>query len=125
VFENRVLTRVFGPNGDEVTGGWRKLHNEELHNLHSSPTTITLVKLRRIRWACYVAGMGEKVSIYKMLVGKVEGKRPIGYLKCCRLDSCGSGYGTVAGFCEHGNEPSDSVKLWTFLDWLVRRAQLH
>jgi hypothetical protein len=57
VFENRVLRRIFGPKRDEVTGGWRKLHNEELHNLYSSPSIIRMIKSRRMRWAWHVAGM--------------------------------------------------------------------
>jgi hypothetical protein len=57
VFENRVLRRIFGPKRVEVTGGWRKLHNEELHNLYSSPNIITMIKSRRMRWAGHVACM--------------------------------------------------------------------
>jgi hypothetical protein len=60
VFENRVLRRIFGPKGDEVTGGWRKLHNEELHNLYSSPNIIRMIKSRRMRWTGNVAGMGRR-----------------------------------------------------------------
>jgi hypothetical protein len=60
VFENRVLRRIFGPRRDEVTGGWRKLHNEELHNLYSSPSIIRIIKSRRMRWVRYVARMAEK-----------------------------------------------------------------
>jgi hypothetical protein len=60
VFENRVLRKIFGPKRDEVTGGWRKLHNEELHNLYSSPSIVTMNKSRRMRWAGHVAQMGEK-----------------------------------------------------------------
>jgi hypothetical protein len=78
VFENRVLRRIFGPKRDEVTGEWRKLHNEELHNLYSSPDIIRQVKLRRMRWAGHVARMGEERKVYKVLVGKPEGKRPLG-----------------------------------------------
>jgi hypothetical protein len=78
VFENRVLRRIFGPDRDGVTGGWRKLHNEELHNLHSSPSTIRIIKWRRMRWAGHVARMGEKRNVYRLLVGKSEGKRPLG-----------------------------------------------
>jgi hypothetical protein len=58
VFENRVLRRIFGPKTDELTGGWRKLHNEELHDLYSSPSIIRIMKARRMRWAEYVAPMG-------------------------------------------------------------------
>jgi hypothetical protein len=60
VFENRVLRRIFGPKGDEVTGRWRKLHNEELHNLYSSPSIIRIIKSRRMRWAGQVARMGKR-----------------------------------------------------------------
>jgi hypothetical protein len=77
VFENRVLRRIFGPTRDEVTGEWRKLHNEELHNLYSSPDIIRQVKLRRMRWAGHVARMGEEREVYKVLVGKTKGKRQL------------------------------------------------
>jgi hypothetical protein len=77
VFENKVLRRIFGPKGDGVTGGWRKLHNEELHNLYSSPSIIRIIKSRR-RWAGHLPRMGEKRSAYRLLVGKPEGKRPLG-----------------------------------------------
>jgi hypothetical protein len=78
VFENRVLRRIFGPKRDEVTGGWRELHNEELHNLYSSPSIIRVIKSRRMRWAGIAARMGEKRNAYRILVGKPEGKRPLG-----------------------------------------------
>jgi hypothetical protein len=78
VFENRVLRRIFGPKRDEVTGEWRKMHNEELHNLYSSPDLIRQIKSRRIRWAGHVARMGEGRNVYKVLMGKPEGKRPLG-----------------------------------------------
>jgi hypothetical protein len=78
VFENKVLRRIFGPNRDEVTGGGRKLHNEELHDLYSSPSIIRIVKLRRMRWAEHVTRMREKRNAYRLLVGKPEGKRPLG-----------------------------------------------
>jgi hypothetical protein len=78
VFENRVLRRIFGPKRDEVTGGWRKLHNEELHNLHFSPSIIRVTKSSRFRWAGHAARMGEKRNAYKILVGKPEGKRSLG-----------------------------------------------
>jgi hypothetical protein len=78
VFENRVLRRTFGPKRDEVTGGWTKLHNEELHNLYSSPSIIRMIKSRRMRWATHVERMGEKRNVYRILVGMPEGKRPLG-----------------------------------------------
>jgi hypothetical protein len=78
VFDNRVLRKIFGPKRDEVTGERRKLHNEELHNLYSSPDIIRQVKSRRMRWAGHVARMGHERKVYKVLVGKPEGKRPLG-----------------------------------------------
>jgi hypothetical protein len=78
VFENRALRRVLGPKRDKVTGEWRKLHNEELHNLYSSPDIIRQVKSRRMRWAGHVACMGEERKVYKVLVGKPKGRRPLG-----------------------------------------------
>jgi hypothetical protein len=68
VFENRVLKRIFGPKRDEEIGGWRKLHNEELHNLYSSPSIIIMIKSRRMRWAGYVARKGSKRNAYEILV---------------------------------------------------------
>jgi hypothetical protein len=78
VFENRVLRGIFGPKRDEVTGDWRKLHNGELHNLYSSPDIIRQIKSRRMGWARHVARMGEGRNVYRVLVGKPEGKRPLG-----------------------------------------------
>jgi hypothetical protein len=69
---------LFGPKKDEVTGEWRKLHSEELHNVYSSSDIIRQVKSRRMRWARHVARMGEERKVYKVLVGKPEGKRPLG-----------------------------------------------
>jgi hypothetical protein len=77
VLENRVVWRIFGPKRDEVTGECRKLHNGELHNLYSSPDVIRQIKSRRMRWAEHVARMGEGRNVYKVLVGKLEGKRPL------------------------------------------------
>jgi hypothetical protein len=74
VVEYRVLRRIFGPRRDEVTGEWRKLHNEELQNLYSFPDIIRQVKSRRMRWAGHVARMGEERKVYKVLLGKPEGK---------------------------------------------------
>jgi hypothetical protein len=70
--------RIFGPKWDKVTGGWRKLHNEELHDLYSSPSIIIIIKSRRMRWAGNVARKGEKRNAYALFLGKPEGKRPLG-----------------------------------------------
>src|SRR5215469_17627429 len=78
VFENRALRRVFGPKRDEVTGEWRKLHSEELMDLYSLPNIVRVVKSRRMRWAGHVARMGEGRGVHRVLVGKPEGKRPLG-----------------------------------------------
>ena len=78
VFENLVLRRIFGPRRDEVTGEWRRLHNEELNDLYCSPNIVRVIKLRRMRWAGHVAHMGEERGAYRVLVGKPEGKRPLG-----------------------------------------------
>jgi hypothetical protein len=77
VFENRVLRRIFGPKRDEVTGEWRRLHNEELNDLYSSPN-IRVIKSRRMRWAGHLARMGEGRGAYRILVGRPEGRRPLG-----------------------------------------------
>jgi hypothetical protein len=77
VFENRMLRRTFGPKRDEVTGGWRRLHNE-LHYLYCSPSIIRIIKSRSMRWAGHVARMGGKRTAYRILVGNAEGKRPLG-----------------------------------------------
>jgi hypothetical protein len=108
VFENRVLSRIFGPKRDGVTGGWRKLHNEELHNLYSSRSIIRIIKSRRMRWAEHVARMGEKRNVYRLLLEEPERKRPLGrprrrwicniqmgpfrdMIELCELDWFGSG----------------------------------
>jgi len=75
VFENMVLRRIYGPRNDEVTGEWRRSHNEELNDLYSSPN---IVRVRKMRWAGHVARMGEEREVYRVLVGKPEGKSPLG-----------------------------------------------
>jgi hypothetical protein len=78
VFENRVLRRIFGPKRDEVRREWRKQNNEELNDLHSSPNIVRVIKSRGIRWAGHVARMGEKRVVYRVFVGKLEGKKRLG-----------------------------------------------
>jgi len=74
----RVLRKVFGPKRDEVTGEWKKLHNEELNDLYSLPNIVRVVKLRRMRWAVHVGRMGEDRGVQRVLVWRPEGKRPLG-----------------------------------------------
>jgi hypothetical protein len=78
VFKNRVLRRIFGPKRDEVRGECRRLHNEELNYLYSSPNIIRVIKSRRMRWAGHVVHMGEGRGAYRILVGRPEGRRPLG-----------------------------------------------
>ena len=78
VFENMVLRTIFGPRRDEVTGEWRRLHNEELNDLYCSPNIVRVIKLRRMRWTGHVARMGEERGAYRVLVEKPEEKRPLG-----------------------------------------------
>jgi hypothetical protein len=77
VFENRVLRKIFGPERQE-DGSWRKLHNDELHSLYSSPNIVRVIKSGRMRWAGHVARMGEGRGVYRALVGRLEGKSPMG-----------------------------------------------
>jgi hypothetical protein len=77
VYENRVLRIIFGPKKDDVMGEWKKLHNEELYNLYSSPNITRQIKSMQMMWAGHVACLGEKRKVYKILVGKPEGKRPL------------------------------------------------
>jgi hypothetical protein len=102
VFENRVLRKIFGPKREE-DGSWRKLHNDELYRLHFSPNIVRVIKSRKMRWAGHVARMEEGRGVYRVLVGRPEGKRPLGRPKrrwednnkmdfrWGELDSAGSG----------------------------------
>ena len=87
MFECRVERRIFGPKRDEVTGECRKLHNEELNDLYASPNIVRVIKSRRMRWVGHVARMGERRGVYRVLVGKPEGKRPLGRPRCIWEDN--------------------------------------
>jgi hypothetical protein len=132
VFESSVLRRIFGPKRDEVMGGWRKLHNEELHDLFSSASIVRIIKSRRMRLAGHLSRMGEKRNAYRLLVGKPEGKRPLGrsihrWADNIKMDLVVVGLGGVCWIglaqnkyssCEIGNEPSGSIKCWETVEWL-------
>jgi len=87
VFENMVLRRIFGPRRDEVTGEWRRLHNEELNDLYTSSNIVRVIKSKRMRWDGHVARMGEERGVYRVLVGKPEGNRPLGRPRCRWMDN--------------------------------------
>ena len=89
VFENIVFRRMFGPRRDEVTGEWRGLHNEELNDLYCSPNIVRVIKSRRMRWAGHVARMGEERGVYRVLVGKSDGSRPLGRPRHRWVDNSG------------------------------------
>ena len=82
VLENRVLRRILGPKMDEVTGEWRRLHMEQVYDLHTSPNIIQVMKLKRMRWVGHMVHMGERIVVCRVLVGKSEGKRPRGRPRC-------------------------------------------
>jgi hypothetical protein len=125
VFENRVLRKIFGPKREE-NGSWRKLHNDELHSLYPSPNIVRVIKSTRMRWAGHVARMGERRGVYRVLVGRPEGKRPLERPRRRWEDNIkmdlrevgidGANWIQLAQdrvqwrACVHGNEPSGSIK---------------
>ena len=111
VFENKVLRRVFGPKRDEVTGEWRKLHNEELSDLYSLPNIVRVVKSRRKRWA----RMGEGRGVHRVLVGKPEGKRPLGRPRRRWEDNIKMDLQEVVGGCEDWMEVAQDRDRWRAL----------
>ena len=126
-----MLRRVFGPKRDEVTGEWRKLHNDELRDLYSLPNIVRVIKTRRMRCAGHVARMGEGRGVHIVLVGKPEGKRPLGRPRYrwednIKMDLWEVGGGgdwlelaqdsQMAGTCEYGDEHSGSIKCGEFLN---------
>ena len=82
-----MLRSIFGPRWDDVTGEWRRLHNEELNDLHSSPNIVRVIKSRRMRWVGHAARMSEERAVYSVLLGKPEGKRPLGRPSCRWVDN--------------------------------------
>jgi len=123
-FEYRVLRRVFGPKRDEVTGEWRKLHNEELSDLYSLPNIVWVVKSRRMRWAGHVAHMGQGRGVYRVLVGKPEGKRPLGRPRCRWEDNIKMDLQEVGGSCGNWMELAQDRDRWRALVSTVINLQV-
>ena len=120
----RVLRRVFGRKRDEVTGGWRKLHNEELGDLYSLPNIVRVVKSRRMRWAGHVACMGEGRGVHRVLVGKPEGKRPLGRPRRKWEDNIKLDLQEVGGGCGDWVELARDRDVWRALVSTVRNLQV-
>jgi hypothetical protein len=115
VFENRVLRRVFGPKRDEVTGEWKKLHNEELNDLYSLPNIVLVVKSRRMRWAWHVARMGEERVVHRVLAGKPEGKSALGTPRHRWVDNISMDLQEVGGGCGDWMELAQDRDRWRAL----------
>ena len=119
MFENRVLRRVFEPKRDEVTGEWGKLHNEDLSNLYSLSNIVRVVKSRRMRWAGNVARMGEGKGMHRVLVGKPEGKRPLGRPRRRWEENMKMDLQEVGGVCEDWMELAQDRDRWRALVSMV------
>ena len=124
VFENRVLRRVSGPKRDEVRGEWRKLHNEELSDLYSLSNIVRVVKSRRMRWVGHVARMGEGRGVYRVLVGKPEGKRPLGRPRRRWDDNIKMDLQEVRGGCGDWMELAQVRDRWRALVSTVRNLRV-
>ena len=124
VFENRVLRREFGPKRDEVTGKWRKLHNEELSDLYSLPNIVRVVKSRRMRWAGHMVRMGEGRGVHRVLVGKPEGKRPLGRPRRRWEDNIKMDLQEVEGGCEDWMELAQDRDRWWALVSMVMNLRV-
>jgi hypothetical protein len=136
VFGNRVLRRIIGSKRDEVTGEWRELHKQELRDLYFSPSIIRIIKSRRMRWVDEVARMVKKRNAYRLLVGKPEGRRPLGRPRRRWVDNIRMGLGEVGwgdadwiglaqdmnrwreSSCEFGIEFSGFIQFWKTIEWL-------
>ena len=124
VFENRVLRRVFGPKRDEVTGEWKKLHNGVLSDLYSLSNIVRVVKSRRMRWAGHVAHMGEGRGVQRALVGKPEGKRPLGRPRRRWEDNIKMDLQEVGGNCGGSMELAQDWDRWRALVGTVRNLRV-
>ena len=113
--QNRVLRRIFGPRRDGVIGEWRKLHNEELKDLYSSPNIVWLTKSRRLRWAGHVARIEEARGVHKVLVEKPEGKRPLGRPRRRWEDNIKMDLEEVGRCCEDWMELAQDRDRWRAL----------
>ena len=120
MFENRVLRRIFGPKRDEVTGEWRKLHNEDFSDLYSLPNIVWVIKSRRMRWA----RMGEGRGVHRVLVGKPEGKRPLGRPRRRWEDNIKIDLQDVGGGCGDWIELSQDRDRWRALVGTVRNLRV-
>jgi hypothetical protein len=123
VLENRVL-RIFGLKRNEATGYWRKLDNEKLHNLYSSPSIIRMMKSRRMRWARHVARMGEKRNAYRIFMGKPEEKRPPGRPRCRWLDNIKMDLGEVRWCGMDWIDVAQDRDQWRALVYMVMNLQV-
>jgi hypothetical protein len=121
VFENRVLRRVFGPKRDEVTGEWRKLHNEELNDLYPLPNIVRVVKSTRMSWAGHVAPMGEDRGVQRVSVGKPKGKRPLGRPRSRWEDNIKMDLQDVGGGRADWMELVQDMDVWRVLVGTVRK----
>ena len=119
-----MLRRVFGPKRDEVTGEWRKLHNEELSDLYSFPNILRVVKWRRMRWAGHVARMGEGRVVHRVLVGKPEGKRQLGRPRRRWEDNIKMDIQEVGGCCGDCKELAQDRDRWRALVGTVRNFRV-
>jgi len=116
VFENRVLRRIFGPRRDEVTGEWRRLHNKELNDLYSSPNIVWVIKSRRMRWAGNVAHMGEERGVYRVLLGKLDGRKQVGRPRHRWVDNIRMDVQEVGcGFMDWTGLAQDRDSWWTLV----------
>ena len=120
VFENMVLRRIFGTRRDEVTGEWRRLRNEELNDLYCSPNIVRVIKSRRMRWAWHVARMGKEREVYRVLVGKPEGKRPLGRPRLIWVDNIRMDLQEVGcGYMDWIGLAQDRESWWTLVSAVV------